>query len=146
MHYSYLYAFSNENEPGMKIGKSDNPKRRKAQFQTASSAPWVTELIIGAPIDVVYNLETKVHQILKPYHIIKGGGTEFFNVSRDALNMFKRMFLTFHTDCMDVTESNCFTNTVITHDDDEVVDRRYPTRFRCKPVDYWRNERKPTQV
>ncbi len=95
---------------------------------------------------MVYKLETKVHQILKPNLIRKGGDTEFFHVSRDALNMFKRMFMTFHIECMDVTKSICFKNTVITHDDDEVVDRRYPTRFRCKPVDYWRNERKPTQV
>lgn len=127
---SHIYLMSNANEPFLKIGKADDVTRRRRALQTSCSAPISMKPVLTVPRDRINQVDQTIKRSLHKHRVKEGGGTEFYSLTEREIEMF---FIGFKN-------SDFFS-----HLESSKPELRRSTRFRHPPLEYWRNEPKPTR-
>jgi hypothetical protein len=115
---SYIYVFSNKNEPYLKIGKADVVHKRKKNYKTYSSAAWICESILQVPrsrIDLIDNL---IKQAVSHYnHRENGGGTEFYDLNAEQIDILNHIIISLYPECKIIKDFNPVTGKILHHVD-----------------------------
>tara|TARA_B100000902_G_C27093965_1_gene805286 strand:+ start:86 stop:871 length:786 start_codon:yes stop_codon:yes gene_type:complete len=113
---SYIYVFSNKNEPYLKIGKADRVYKRKRNYKTYSSAAWLCESILQAPRSKIDLIDNWIKQAMSHYnHREDGGGTEFYDLNVEQVCMLNHMIISLYSECKIITDFNPVTGKILNH-------------------------------
>ena len=115
---SYIYVFSNKNEPYLKIGRADKVYKRKRNYKTYSSAAWICESILQVPRSRIDFIDNWIKQSMRHYnHREDGGGTEFYDVNAEQIDMLNHMITGLYPECKIIKDFNPVTGKILNHVD-----------------------------
>lgn len=115
---SYIYVFSNNNEPFLKIGKADRVYKRKRNYKTYSSAPWRCESILQVPRSRIDFVDKWIKEAMSHYNRREeGGGTEFYDVDMKQIDMLTHMIVGLYPECKIINDFNPVTGKIRNHVD-----------------------------
>ena len=118
MEVSYIYVFSNKNEPYLKIGKADVVYKRKKNYKTYSSSAWICESILQVPRSEIDIIDNWIKQAVRHYnHRENGGGTEFYELNFDQIDMLCHIIVSLYPECKIIKDFNPMTGKILDHVD-----------------------------
>ena len=115
---SYIYVFSNNNEPFLKIGKADRVYKRKRNYTTYSSAAWRCESILQVPRSRIEFIDKWIKNVISYYNRREeGGGTEFYDVDMKQIDMLNQVIINLYPECKIINDFNPMTGKIRNHVD-----------------------------
>lgn len=137
---SYIYVFSNKNEPYLKIGKADVVHKRKKNYKTYSSAPWLCESILQIPRSEIDVIDRWIKQAMSHYnHRENGGGTEFYDMGLEQIDMLNHIIIGFYPKCKIITDFNPTTGKIRNHTDEPPLAKTTTDRLITKRLRVYRD-------
>jgi hypothetical protein len=85
---SHIYVLSNPAFPEKKIGKSSNIMSRKSSYTTYAPDAWICDALVSCPKNSHTMVENYIKEVLFKYNVRRGGGTEFYDINDDQVEIF----------------------------------------------------------
>lgn len=138
MSFSNIYAVVIPGEPYLKIGITQDPKKRLQCLQTSYPRKIRIEILLRKiPYSARRLVDDAIKRFLRVYHVTgEGGGTEFYQIGIEELRKIKPEFKRICKRVVRQHEKQ--TNFEYPLKVRRQTMKRPPTRIRSKPKEWWK--------